>query len=397
MSGSTAQPEMELGWQELAVLIGARLVLNTAFRVVYPLLPVLAAALGVSLEQVSLLVTVQVGATLLSPLGGLITDRYGDRVTLLAGLSIFTLGATICAPATSLSVFLLGYSLIGLGTALFMPAMQTYASNRSTYGQRGRVLGLLELSWAAAALVGVTGLTMLVQLGGGWALAGWVMAGMAALMTLLTACLPASPQPVRSASTEDAGAVPILSALRLPGVSAGLALIFLQLFAVELIFVVYGSWLSSAFRATTEQLGLIFGLLGLVELVGASAATLWTDRLGKRRAVLSGFSGVGLLMLLLPLSEGNWFFFLGLFLLFDLCFEFAIVSTFPLMSGLSRNARGSIMALTVVAIGLGRISGSLLGPRIFASIGFWSNGVLAGTAALAGVALGLLLVREGQH
>jgi predicted MFS family arabinose efflux permease len=189
----------------------------------------------------------------------------------------------------------------------------------------------------------------------------------------------------------------MVAALRTSGVGAAIGFAFMQLMAVELIFVSYGVWLTEAFGATREQLGLFFGLLGLVELVGALGATLLTDRLGKRRAVLTGFASVGLLLLLLPLSEGNWWLFIPLFLLFDLCFEFSIVSIFPLVSGLSTNARATVLSLTIATIGVGRIAGSLAGPWILGQFGFWANGLLAGLLALSGVAIGLVLVREGSH
>lgn len=394
MVASTVEQGTTLHWRELVVLLVGRLVFNTAFRVLYPLLPLLAVGMGVSLATVSLLVTVQVAATLLSPLGGQITDRFGERTTLLVGLALLVLGATGCALARSLPLFMAGYALIGLGTALYMPAVQTYASNRSAYSERGRILGLLELSWALSALLGVTTLTLLASTGG-WAPAFGILAGGAAIVFGLTWTLPTPPR--RADGLPHTGPpVSLLGAWRLPGVAAALGFIFLQLFAIELVFVVYGAWLSQDFGATTAQLGQIFGLLGLVELAGATGATLFTDRLGKRRAVLSGFAAVGVLLLVLPLSEGRWLVFLPLFLGFILSFEFAIVALLPLVSGLSAHGRGTIMALAVATIGVGRIVGSLAGPWLFGVLGFGANGVLAGLAALVGVGLGLLWLREGQ-
>jgi hypothetical protein len=45
---------------------------------------------------------------------------------------------------------------------------------------------------------------------------------------------------------------------------------------------------------------------------------------------------------------------------------------------------------------MGRIVGSLVGPRLLEGPGFWANGLVAGAAALAGVTLGALLLREGS-
>lgn len=398
MLAQGATQEAELGWRELAVLLAGRLVFNTAFRMVYPLLPFLAAGLAIDLQTASLLVTVQVAASLLSPLGGTISDRFGERATLLAGLASFTLGAVGCALATSFGPFLVGYGLIGLGTALYMPAVQTYASNRSPYSRRGRILGILELTWAFSALVGVVGLAQLVEARGTWGPAFWALAATGAAVTVITGLLLAEGREAegQGGQTKARLGSGVAVALWQPGVAPALLVTFLQLMAVELIFVVYGAWLTQDFGASTEQLGLVFGLLGLFELAGSLGATLLTDRVGKRRAVLAGFAAMGLLALLLPLSGGRWGLFLGLFLLFDLCFEFAVVSVFPLMSGLGAKARGTVMALCLAAMGSGRILGSLVGPRLFEATGFWAIGALAGAAALVGVGLGLAFVREGR-
>jgi predicted MFS family arabinose efflux permease len=376
---------------QLLILLLGRLVFNTAFRVVYPLLPVLAGGFEVGLGTASLLVTVQVAANLLSPLGGLLSDARGERFTMIVGLLIFCCGAAICALTTAFGLFLVGYGLVGLATALYMPAVHAYASARSDYSQRGRVLGTLELSWALAALIGVSGLTQLIGMYGSWAPAFWALFVVGLVMLGLTLTLP------NSAAHHHSGAETARRGLLSRGdVWAALSLIFFQLLAAELIFVVYASWLEGDFGASTEQVGLIFGLLGFVELAGSISATLFTDRIGKLRAVVLGFLAAAVFQALLPLSAGYWGLFLLLFLLFGLSFEFAIVSTFPLVSGLASRGRGTLLALMVVASGLGRLVGSLAGPLLFVGLGFWSNGLLAGVLALVGALICLGLVREGR-
>lgn len=394
MSVQVAERGAGLSVGQLGILLVGRIAFNTAFRVVYPLLAFLAGGLGVSLGTASLLVTMQVGATLLSPLGGWLSDTRGERLTMRLGLAGFCAGALICALATGFAPFLLGYGLIGLGTALFMPASQSYASERTSYAERGRVLGLLELSWALAALVGVAGLTQLVVAQDSWAPAYWALFGVGAATFALVLTLPGGNAEARRAGGAAVRAEP--GALGQPGVWAALGFVVCQLLAVELIFVVYAAWLERDFAATTVQLGQVFALLGVVELAGSSAAALLTDRVGKRRAVLLGFALTAGLIGLLPLSSGSWWLFLTLFLLFDLCFEFAIVSVFPLVSGLARRGRGTVMAATVAAVGVGRVVGSLLGPRLFEGAGFWANGLAAALIAAVGVGVGALLIREGD-
>lgn len=384
-----------LTWRHIVILLLGRFALNTAFRIVYPLLPFLASGLAVDLRVASLLVTVQVAATMLSPLGGTLSDARGEHVTMTCGLLLFCVGALVCALAQGFGLFLFGYAIIGLATAFYHPSAQAYASARTPYAQRGQVLGALELGWALAALLGVTALSRLVESSTTWAPAFWVLLGIGAL--ILAATFFGLPRD-RPAVGPNASPAPLnLAVLIQPSVAAALVLMFCTLLAIELIFVVYGAWLQADFGATTEQLGLIFGLLGFSELAGSIGSALLVDRIGKRRAVLLGFSATALAQLLLPISNGNWLLFLPLFLLFSFCMEFAIVSSFPLISGLAPAARGTVLAFSVTAIGLGRVFGSLLATPLWENHGFLANGVLAATLSLLGVIIGAWFVCEGER
>jgi predicted MFS family arabinose efflux permease len=389
---------LPLPWQQLLILLVGRLALNTAYRIIYPLLALLADGLRVDRSTASLLVTAQVAATLVSPLGGRLSDRYGERTTMLGGLLLFCVGASACALAGSFAAFMIGYGLLGFGTALYHPSSQAYASARTHYSRRGQVLGILELSWALAALIGVTALSRLIEASGSWAPAFWTLLGAGVLVLLATLFgLPSLPHTHTHSDTSHSGRPAAgLAQLAQPSVFGALLLMFCTLMAAELIFVVYSFWLEADFGATTEQLGLLFGLLGFVELVGSAGSALLVDRIGKRRTVLVAFSVVAVLQALLPISKGSWLLVLPLFLLLDLWFEFAIVSAFPLISGLVPTARGTVLALGVAAGGLGRVVGSQIGPLLWERFGFVANGLLAGGMTLLGVIACLLFVREGE-
>lgn len=382
----------ELGVGTLVALLFGRFVANAIFRIVYPLLALLATNFTVDVRTASLLITIQVGVALLSPIGGRLADLRGDRFTMLTGMAILCVGALGCALASSFEVFLFSYAIIAFGSALYMPAVQTYASARSAYAQRGRILGILETSWALSALVGVTLLTALVEWQGTVNSAYWVFV-LASLIALIATFLLTNAAPP---SGHTASETPVRVSLWQPNIVGTLGFIVLQLLAVELVFVVYAVWLQADFAASTAQLGLVFGILGIVELVGSIGAALFTDRIGKRRAVLAGFTLMAIFVALLPFTAGQWGVFLVAFLIFGLAFEFAIVSMFPLISGLVREGRGTLIALSMAMVGLGRIIGSLIGPRLFDSMGFGANALLAVAMAGCGLLIGLIWLREGD-
>jgi predicted MFS family arabinose efflux permease len=160
--------------------------------------------------------------------------------------------------------------------------------------------------------------------------------------------------------------------------------------------VVQGAWSKASFGANDAQLGQVFGMLGVAELIGSLSSTVLVDRIGKKRAVLAGYTLTAAVMLALPLSEGSWLLFLPLYFLFDLFYEFSIVSSFPLVSGVAPSVRGTLMALSVLVIGMGRALGSQLATPLWSSYSMWANGLIGAGLVLAGVLLCWALVRENE-
>jgi DHA1 family inner membrane transport protein len=384
---------------QLASVTLGRLALNVAYRIIYPLQPFLALHLQIDLRTVSALVTVQVLASIVSPLGGTLADTRGERATMTGGLSLFCAGAALCALSSGFGGFLAGYALIGLAVALYQPAAQSYLSKRTSYERRGWALGVFETSWAAAALLGVAPLMYLVQLTSSAAAVFWILlAAGACSLALIRFGLPALPNSAEGRDDLAGGARQRLDwrALRTPSVVGVLGLLLLNACAIDLIFVAQGAWSKASFGANDAQLGQVFGMLGVAELIGSLSSTVLVDRVGKKRAVLAGYVLTATMMLALPLSEGSWLLFLPLYFLFDLCYEFSIVSSFPLVSGVAPTVRGTVMALSVLILGVGRAIGSQLATPLWSSYGMWANSILGAVLLLAGVLLCWALVREAE-
>jgi predicted MFS family arabinose efflux permease len=379
---------------ELALVTGARLAMTTAYRVIYPLLPFLSQRLDVNLQTVSALVTVQMIASLISPIGGALADTRGPRTTMSLGLAVFCVGALLCAALSTFSGFLAGYLLIGLAAALYQPAAQAYVSARTPYTRRGWALGVYETSWAGAAILGVTPLMFLVERTNDSAPVFWALLGVGiGSLALIRLALPSTPMAVGDGAASRRIE---WGALRMPRVLGMLGLLTLSLAAVDLVFVIHGAWLKTDFGASEAQLGQAFGVLGIAELVGAVGSTLLVDRVGKKRAVVFGFLATAAGLALLPFSDGNWLLFLTLFFLFGVCFEFAIVAAFPLASGIAPGIRGTVMALSVTSTGLGRTLGSLLSEPIWRTYGIGANGLLAAALTIVGVVVCLRFVHETE-
>lgn len=349
----------------LAIVFVARTALNTAQRIVYPFLPSIARGLGISLAAASGLVTLRVVAGLLAPFLGFVSDRYGRRRTMEIALLVFTAAGTLLAGVGTFAAAAIAFALYGLSKVLYDPAVHAYLGDTVPYAKRGRAVGILELSWSSAWLLGVPASGLLIeQLG--WRAPWAVLAvlGLLGLWLIHTRLPPAGRQAASSKGTTLVKDVfsTWRHLLRRRQVCILLLTSLLLTLANEIPFIVYGAWLETVFGLSLSALGMASILVGLAEAAAEIGTTVITDRLGKRRSVLTGLLALAASLLLLP-----WLSDLGLIaaligiVLMLISFEFGIVSLIPLATELAPGARASLLSLNLTAFSLGRVLGTAAG------------------------------------
>lgn len=377
---------------QIALFTLARAVLNTGHRMVYPFLPTFARGVGVDLGAVALAVTARAGLGLVSPLFGALADRHGRRLTMIAGLLIFAMAMALVTLWPTYPALFAAIVLAGTSKLLFDPAMQAYIGDRVNYGQRGLALALTEVSWSGAFLVGIPLLGWLIARTDAWQ-TPFPLLGVGALLAaaLLWRLIPPDGM-VGGGHPTLASGIRLVLAHRaaLAGLSVGLLISASN----ETIGIIYGAWMEDAFALKVTALGASAIVIGVAELVGEGAVAGFVDRLGKRRAAAGGIAANAITCLLLPALDFRVETALvGLFL-FYLTFEFAIVSSIPLMTELVPGARATLMAANVTAFSAGRMTGALLGPALF-GVGLLANCAVAALGdALALMALLWFIPRD---
>jgi predicted MFS family arabinose efflux permease len=359
---------------EIAVITGGRLASTTAFRIVYPLIPFLGDTFDITLQTVATLVAIQTAASLISPVGGRLADRYGEKSMMLLGLLLFVVGGLLCGTTASFTVFQGGYLLIGLGTALYLPSGQSYLSARSAYQQRGRILGIFEIAWAISAIIGVAPLMYLIDQQSSIRSAYLILVGIGILSMVILSRLPASP----AHHDTESEPVPLTAIIRQPAVWLLLLFPFLTFGGNDLFFVTQSQWLADSIAADESMLGTLFVGIGIAELLGSSAVVAFSDQIGKRRSVMIGFVVTSVLLIMMAFTSNWWLLMLAIFL-FYLVIEYAIVASFPLISEAMPHARATIMSLMSAAVGVGRIFSSLGSAWLYTTGGMY---LIATTAAV---------------
>lgn len=369
----------------LLLLTAARLVINTAHRMTSPFLPVIARGLGIPLEQAGSLVAARSAAAMATPFVVTANRKRDRRSVIQLGIVMFVAGAVLTAATNAYVGALFGFAVMGLGKAVFDVSGQAYLSDRTPYAKRARYIALFEVTWAAGFLVGAPAVGLIIDIWG-WAAAFYVTAGLAAVAVLAAQSFVEHDEPGDGESGRlrlDRSSMALLAAA---GLFSG---------ASEFISVVLGAWFEDAFMIALGAIAGLAALIGLFELSGSSLTAAITDRLGKRRAVMAGLLIGASGYLLMALGRDTLVLGVGAAMLAFAAFEFTIVSTFPLASEAVPNARARYLALTVVAINAGRTVAAFLGTRVFVSLGFGANALLAVVLNL--LAFGLMLAFVVEH
>lgn len=373
----------------LAISIAGRLAHDVSVRLVYPFMPEIAAGLKIGVDQLGALLSLRNGISIVGPLFGAWADRVGHRRAMIVGLLLVAIGMGLIGLSVGLIAPALGLIIAGAGSALYLPALLAYASERTPYRSRGRVLGAIELAWALSGMIGVPVMGLLIApLGWRAPFVGLAVAAVSA--AALTLILEEAPRDGTARPHFNLGTV-----LRNRSALAFIAAWFLVFFAFEAMQVSYGSWLESRFGLDAAGRGSVQTLFGLFEIAASGGSTAFLDRLGKKRGVTGGLIVVVAgYLLLATLGQTALPWALASISLAFLGFEFSVVSGVSVMSELVPEARGTMLAFGASAGSVGRMAADIAGSAVMASVGFAAVALIAIAAGVLTVLVFALGVKE---
>lgn len=376
---TTFSPEVRRG---LPVLLAQRLVLNTGGRMVFTYLPALSAGTGLSVAAMGRIIFARDLTGVLGPAVGRVVGHRGSWTTMwVAGLVAAAAMALVVA-AGPIGV-VVGFVVWGACRTAFLVAGNSWIGDVVAYERRGRATGLVELTWAAAALIGLPVIGLLIGAFGWWAapVAMVVTGGPVALLAALT------PEPAgqRRPRPEERQRL-TMQRTTIVGL-VGLALL---VGAAQFLFFTHGLWLADTYGFDATEVAFAILVVGGSEACGSLATIRIADAVGKRTAVLAGGSLLGAAMVGLaftaspPLAAG-----LALLVAAFLGSEFAIVSSLALVSELEPDNRSAVVGLSTglstvaratvsLAAGWAYVTGGVRLPMLLGAITVGASLVIIG-------------------
>ncbi|MFB7738198.1 MFS transporter [Streptomyces sp. NPDC056112] len=137
-------------WWALAALVASMLVLGFDMTILNVALPTMARELGASTGQQQWMADayVVVFAALMLP-AGLLGDRFGRRLMLIAGLAVFLAGSVVGALTGDVGGVIAARAVMGVGAALVMPLALSVLPSLFGPEERAKAVGVIS---AASAL-----------------------------------------------------------------------------------------------------------------------------------------------------------------------------------------------------------------------------------------------------
>lgn len=369
--------------RDLTAFAAARTTSNAAYRFVAPFIATIARGLHVTVADIGVAIAVSELGGLASPVIGRFVDRLGARRAVAIGLVAVVTGTCLAAGSQGVVMLAVALVIISQGNITFYLGVGSWIAGHVPYERRGRVTGLIEVSWAFGLLLGVSTMGLVT------AMSNWRVGYLSAAVAVgaLALVVVGRIEPLRAPSARPVESVHRHGRLVPRGwmvLFAG----FVMTAASHALIVTFGSWLEDDFDFTPAKLSAVSFVLGVGELTATLSVARFTDTWGKRQSVAAG----GLLMIPAGIGLAIWHdhLIIGIALLAVaiLGFEFAVVSAISLGTNLVPGYPARGLGLLIGIDTVGRSLMSIPATRVYTSHGIaWPATIQAALASVGVVAI----------
>ncbi len=330
---------------------------------------------------------------LTSPILVALTGAIERTRLLAASMSLFALGALLCATAPNFGVVLLGRAAMAVGAGLLTPSQAAIAASMVAPAERGRALSLVFSGFTIAQAFGVPlGAWLGYAFGWRWAF------GLVALLAGVGAAvlIAATPRglkiPVNSLATLEATA-------RTPKFVVAVGFTALYFAATYCVYTFLAPFVEARFDADRNGVTLVLATFGVCAVAGNIAGGALSDRLGPERTLAGVCIGGALLMPTLTGIAMPFALTIAVVGIWSLVIFANFAAQQSRLVALDPARASALLALNAAALYLGSAAGAWLGGLTLKATGYASLG-LAGAAimllALASLPLTRVL-RAGER
>jgi predicted MFS family arabinose efflux permease len=361
--------------------------------IITPILPEISEDFGVRVAVAGLLVTAySVAGGVAAVFSGPFIDRLGRKPVVVAGMATLTVATVLSAVAPGFVALLAARALAGLGVACLTPAVFAAVGDLFSYEERGRAMSWVISANTSASIFGVpAGAVVSGVLSWRWTFVA--LAGLLVVFTwLLFRRLP--PDAPRRAGEPGNGMGAVPRVLRDWPTTAALLSNYLST-SYWFVFATYmGAYFHDEFGVAKWALGGLTMTMGLGVLLGSNAGGRISDRVGKRPVILWTSLACAIFISLTTTAAVAMAAGLAFLFLFAVSGGARFASSQAIMTEMSPEYRGTVMALNAAGQQFGIVTGSLVGGLALEAGGYTALGPTAAALALVSMAMYGLFVQE---
>lgn len=277
------------------------------FGILIPILPTFASK-TLNISDFGIGVTVAIFSLMqffFNPILGKLSDKYGRRPIILSTQSLTVVSYLLFAVSNSFALLLLSRALAGIGASNIGVA-QAYIADITTKEERAKGMGMIGAAFGLGFVFGPVIGAFLAQY-------GYHVAGYGSAIFSFSACvfafykLPESLDAQKSKSelklrVFDFGLMK--KVILNPSVGFLIILFFMIIFSVANIYGTYSILGFKVFHFTDQQIGILFGISGLVgALIQAGFIKMLSTKFSDRGIVLIGLIALMIGLALMPYGQ----------------------------------------------------------------------------------------------
>ena len=364
--------------------------------IIIPVMPVFATELGASGFSLGMIIAAfSISRGVLQPVVGSLSDRWGRKGFLVAGLFVYGVVGLLIPHATSVSNLILIRGIHGVGSAMIVPIGMAYMSILSPAGQEGRYMGYLNVAIFSGIGCGP-------MIGGlisdlfGFASVFYLMASLSFFAFVLVILSMPSQVPVKRPSQNS-----LLKNIVLMFRDKKTTGILLARFSTMIIMVPTMAFLpllmTQRLSATGLQIGLIIACRTLVNAVLQIPAGKYADEHNKIKLLVGGCICLSAAIIIIPHIDS-----IGMMLLtytvigLGESIIWPVLGAYASQEGKARYGHGTMMGVYSLAMSAGVFTGATLAGFSMDSWGidwaYYSTGAAVFTISMIGV----MMIYYGQ-
>ncbi len=290
--------------RNLLIVFGVTLMAVLGVASVTPAFPTIQKELGITPNQVGLLITFfTLPGALLTPVIGVMADRYGRKKILIPSLILFAVAGTACTFVRDFNLLLWMRALQGIGAASLGSINSTIIGDLYDGKRRVEAMGLN----ASVLSIGVASYP---SIGGAMALLGWhypfLLSALALPIGILALMFLKNPEPRTSQTIKEylSGTWGHLKSLKILGLFSAGMLSFIILYGAYLTY--FTILMGEKFNASSLTIGIIMSVASLSNAATASQLGRINRRFSLPTIIKFSFTVYAISMFIVPFVSNLW-------------------------------------------------------------------------------------------